>query len=197
MFKDPLGWFPNPFFTNVFPIAVLAAFLIDYLVPGLTKAKGDKPIEKGDRGSYIVIHVAVLVGLMIGILIRRWNLGTWSGLFQWIGLLVLVAGVFIRGWALIRLGRFFSRTVQIESGHKIIKEGPYRWIRHPAYTGMILIDTGAIMGIGTWLGALVTFTSITGSLLYRISVEEKILLRTFGDEYQKYMTQTWKLFPGW
>lgn len=96
MFKDPLGWFPNSFFTNVFPILVLGAFFIDQLLPRFTKTKGDKPIEKSDRGSYILIHVATLVGLMIGILIRRWNIGTSSGLFQWLGLLVLVTGVLFR-----------------------------------------------------------------------------------------------------
>lgn len=62
---------------------------------------------------------------------------------------------------------------------------------------MILIDTGVIMGIGTWLGALLTFMIITASALYRISVEEKTLLRAFGNEYRNYMAQTWRLFPGW
>jgi protein-S-isoprenylcysteine O-methyltransferase Ste14 len=62
---------------------------------------------------------------------------------------------------------------------------------------MLLTDTGFIMAIGTWLGALLTFIIIAGALLYRIAVEEKTLLNTFGHEYQQYMAQTWKLFPGW
>jgi len=197
MFNDPLNWFPNSFFTNAFPILVFAAFLIDYLVPRLTAGKGAKPFEKSDRGSYFVISVTVFIALAVGIWIRVANIGTLSGLFQWIGLIVIVIGVFIREWALVKLGRFFSRTVQIEPGHKVIKEGPYRWIRHPAYTGMLLVDTGLIMAIGTWLGTVLTFVIIAGGLLYRISVEEKTLLQTFGDEYRTYMSQTWKLFPGW
>lgn len=197
MFRDPFGWFPNSFFTNAFPLLIFAAFFIDYLVPRLTSGKGARPFEKSDRGSYLVISVAAFAALAIGILIRVLNIGTASGLFQWMGLIVIIAGLFVREWALIKLGKFFSRTIQIEPGHKIIREGPYRWIRHPAYTGMLLIDTGVIMAIGTWLGTLVTFAIIAGSLLYRISVEEKTLLHTFGMEYQEYMTQTWKLFPGW
>lgn len=197
MFKDPLGWFPNSLFTNAFPILVLAAFFIDYLVPRLTTRKAAKPFEKSDRGSYILITIAVFIGLATGILIRRSNIGTASGAFQWIGLFFILAGLFLREWALVKLGRFFSRTVQIEPGHQVIKEGPYRWIRHPAYTGMLLIDSGVIMAIGTWVGALLAFLIIAGGLLYRISIEEKTLLHIFGTEYQEYMAQTWKLFPGW
>jgi protein-S-isoprenylcysteine O-methyltransferase Ste14 len=197
MFKDPFGWFPNSFFTNTFPILVIVVFVTDYIIPRLTAAKSDKPIEKSDRGSYIMISAAALIAIALGVSIRVSNIGTASGLFQWLGLIVMVAGLFFREWALIKLGRFFSRTVQIEAGHKIIREGPYRWIRHPAYTGMILVDTGFVMAIGTWLGAMLTMIIITGSVMYRIAVEERTLLRAFGNEYREYMTQTWKLFPGW
>ena len=91
----------------------------------------------------------------------------------------------------------FSRTVQIESEHKVITTGPYQWIRHPAYTGMIAVNTGLSMAIGTWLGALTAFIFITASLLYRIHVEEKTLLTALGDEYREYMKRTWQLFPSW
>ena len=187
MFNDPLGWFPNPFFTNAFPILVFAVFLIDHLIPRLTIPKRKEPAEKSDHGSYAVISVAM----------RLLNIGTSSGLFQSAGLPIIIAGLAIREWALIKLGRFFSRTVQIETEHKVITEGPYRWIRHPAYTGMILIYAGIIMSIGTWLGALLTFSIVTISLLYRIRVEDRTLLDAFGDEYRDYMKQTWLLFPGW
>lgn len=197
MFTDPFGWFPNSFFTNAFPILVFAVFFIDYFLPRLSRTKNENPTEKHDRGSYIVISLATLIAVAAGMLIRLLNIGTLSGLFQWAGLIIIAAGLFLREWALTKLGRFFSRTVQIEVGHKVIKEGPYRWIRHPAYTGMILIYTGFIMSIGTWLGALITFLIITGSLLYRIDVEENTLLHSFGQEYSEYMIQTWKLFPGW
>ena len=102
-----------------------------------------------------------------------------------------------RQWALIHLGRFFSRSVQIEAEHRVITSGPYHWIRHPSYTGMILIYTGMIMALGTWLGTFLTFTLVTGGLLYRIRVEELALISALGDEYREYMRQTWRLFPGW
>jgi protein-S-isoprenylcysteine O-methyltransferase Ste14 len=197
MFNDPLGWFPSPFFTNIFPILVFAVFFIDHLIPRLTIVKGKEPAEKSDRGSYAVISIATLIAVLAGVAMRLLNIGTSSGLFQWVGVLIIIAGLAIREWALIKLGRFFSRTVQIETEHKVITVGPYRWIRHPAYTGMILIYAGIIMSIGTWLGALLTFSIVTISLLCRIRVEERTMLNTFGDEYRDYMKQTWLLFPGW
>lgn len=197
MFNDPFGWFPNSLFTNLFPILGFTVFFVDYLIPRLTTRHREKPVERSDHGSFIIILATTLIAVLLSVSIRLANIGILSGVFQWIGLLVTATGLFVREWALIMLGRFFSRTVQIEAGHKIIKEGPYRWLRHPAYTGMILIYTGLIMSIGTWLGALLTFIVIAGTFLYRISVEERALLHAFGDEYRQYMRQTWKLFPGW
>ena len=125
------------------------------------------------------------------------NIGTLTGSFQWLGLFLMVAGAAFRQWALVHLGRFFSRTVHIESEHKVITTGPYRWIRHPAYTGMIVVYIGMVMALGTWLGTLLTFAIVTGSLLYRIHVEEQSLLTALDDEYLEYMKLTWLLFPGW
>jgi hypothetical protein len=63
MFNDRLGWFPDPFFTNAFPILVFAVFFIDHLIPRLTIAKGIEPAEKSDRGSYAVISIATLIAV--------------------------------------------------------------------------------------------------------------------------------------
>jgi len=197
MFSDPFGWFPNSLFTNLFSILGFTVFFVDSLIPRLTTRHREKPVERSDRGSFIIILTTTLIAVLLSLWIRLANIGLLLGAFQWIGLLVTTTGFFVREWALVTLGRFFSRTVQIEAGHKIIKEGPYHWIRHPAYTGMILIYTGLIMAIGTWLGTLLTFVTVTGSLTHRISVEERTLLNTFGDAYRQYMRQTWKLFPGW
>jgi len=197
MFKDPLGWFPDALFSNLFPMVVFAVFFIDYLIPRLTTPARQKTTQVTDRGSFTMISTASLGGILAGILIRIGNMGISVGPFQWMGMTITLAGLALRGWALLKLGRFFSRTVQIETGHRIIKDGPYKWIRHPAYMGMVLIYAGFILSIGTWLGALITSVIIVVSLIYRINVEEKLLLETFGDEYRGYMAGTWRLFPGW
>jgi protein-S-isoprenylcysteine O-methyltransferase Ste14 len=109
----------------------------------------------------------------------------------------MLVGSLLRNWALLSLGKFFSRVVEIESEHRIITSGPYRWLRHPAYTGMLLINVGVLMAIGTWLGSLIALILILAATLYRIRVEENLLIETFKDEYRRYMAHTWLLFPGW
>ena len=197
MFKDPLGLFPNPIFTNLFPLIFLGVFAIDYILPRFTNPNYHRQSLKSDRGSYFVVSITVTLATALSIVLRLHNLGTLTGVFQWLGLLMMLAGAAFRQWALINLGRFFSRTVQIETGHKIIKTGPYKWIRHPAYTGMIIIFSGISMALGTWLGTLATFVIVTAGLLYRIHVEENVLLQSLGEEYNRYKSQTWQLFPGW
>lgn len=197
MFKDPGHWFPNSLFANVFGLLVILVFLSDYLIPRQKNRSTQGPVQHGDRGSFILIYISTLLGFAVGILLRYQNKGIWAGAFQYIGLLTMLAGSLIRSWALLSLGAFFSRVVQIETEHRIIKTGPYRWIRHPAYTGMIIANVGAIMALGTWLGALIVLVLMLFSTLYRIRVEEALLLEAFGTEYRDYMSQTWRLFPGW
>jgi protein-S-isoprenylcysteine O-methyltransferase Ste14 len=109
----------------------------------------------------------------------------------------LVLGTVIREWSIVLLGRFFSRTVKIEQDHRLIVSGPFRWIRHPAYTGMLIMDTSIVLGLGTWAGALAMFIVVLLAALYRIRVEEKALLEAFGDQYRAYMQRTGRLLPLW
>lgn len=197
MFKDPFHWFPNTLFSNVFGISIILIFLIDYILPRQKFGKTKKPAQQRDRGSLAIIHISTLLGFATGIVLRSRNTGILNGTFQYIGLLIMLGGGLLRHQALVSLGIFFSRVVQIKADHRIIKTGPYRWFRHPAYTGMILINVGAVMGLGTWLGALIVLILMLFSTLYRIRVEEILLLETFGNEYRTYMAETWRLFPGW
>jgi protein-S-isoprenylcysteine O-methyltransferase Ste14 len=195
IFKDPYGWFPNQLFTNLFSLLFLGVYAIEYIVQRYTNPHAHEPAAKSDRGSFHVITIALILAISLSVYFRLKNIGTLTGLFQWLGLVLMIAGSAFRQWALIHLGRFFSRSVQVEAEHRVIITGPYRWIRHPAYTGMILIYTGMIMALGTWLGTFVTFMLVTGSLLYRIRVEEQTLLTALGNEYREYMQNTWVLFP--
>jgi protein-S-isoprenylcysteine O-methyltransferase Ste14 len=197
MVNDPLGWFPGPVFNNLFLLIFIGVYAVDYIVPRFTNPDYQRKSLQSDRGSYLAITLAIFLEISLSIYFRLKDIGTLTGWFQWFGLLSMVAGATFRQWALIHLGRFFSRTVQIESEHKVITTGPYQWIRHPAYTGMIIVYTGLSMAIGTWLGALTAFIIVMASLLYRIRVEEVTLVQALGVEYRDYMEHTWQLFPGW
>ena len=190
-----LSWFPSAAYANLYAAVVLAALLSDELMPRIMGAKGMSFAR--DRGSFLVIYVASLTGFVIGLLLRHSSIGVIPFWVQVLALPLLLAGTVLREWAIILLGRFFSRTVRVDQGQRLITSGPFRWIRHPAYTGMLIMDTAIVLGLGTWVGALAMFLILLLAALYRIRVEERALIEAFGEEYRSYMQRTALLFPTW
>ncbi len=124
-------------------------------------------------------------------------MGLALGTYQYVGLIIIVLGFVIRNWAIVKLGQFYSHTVTIKMGHRLVTDGPYRWLRHPAYTGLLLVFAGINLALGTWLGALVGLGLVFIAAVYRIHIEENTLLEFFGNEYREYMKHTWRMVPGW
>jgi len=93
------------------------------------------------------------------------------------------------------LGRFFSTKVRIVSDHRIVMEGPYRFLRHPSYTGMLMILLGLGLASRTWLGTIIILALFSLVIGYRINVEENALRSEFGQEYLEYAKKTKRLFP--
>jgi protein-S-isoprenylcysteine O-methyltransferase Ste14 len=198
MFKDPLHWFPNPYFSTILAILLFGTFFIDYALPkGMARRDSNHPILMQDRGSFRIIQGVAIISLAAAVFFRSLSWALIPGASQYAGLLFIVVGLLMREWAIVKLGQFFSRTVQIKSEHQLITDGPYRWLRHPAYTGMIFIYLGIALAIGTWLGAVITTGLMLAAILYRIRVEEQVLIEKFGDEYRDYMKRTWGLLPRW
>jgi protein-S-isoprenylcysteine O-methyltransferase Ste14 len=198
VFNNPDNLFPDLFFANAFGVLIIILALVDYVLPKiLERQRSSAPALVKDRWSYQVVYITSVLSLVVGILFRIQNWGISLGAVQYAGLVVIVLGLVIRNWAILKLGQFFSRTVTIEKGHRLVTDGPYRWLRHPAYTGMILMYGGINLALGTWLGALVGSGLVLIAALYRIDVEEKTLAEAFGEEYREYMRRTWRLLPGW
>jgi protein-S-isoprenylcysteine O-methyltransferase len=198
MLKDPLHWFPGPYFFLILVLLFIVIHLSDYLIPIflIKQRRGQrKPAES--RLSIIIIYLAVVASIALAIGFRYMNWGITAAALQYFGLALFPAAQVLRGWAIVALGRYFSRTVRIEADHRLITEGPYRWFRHPAYTGLVLIYPALALALGTWLGAIVVLGVMSGAIMNRITIEEKLLIATFGNEYREYMKHTWKLFPGW
>jgi protein-S-isoprenylcysteine O-methyltransferase Ste14 len=197
-FHDPYHWFPGPYFSTVLAVVVFGAFLVDFAVPRRLAARGSGgPVLVRDRDSYLLIQLVGIVAVALAVGCRFLDWGIAPAAVQYAGLLLIVAATVLREWAILRLGRFFSRTVQIESGHRLVTDGPYRRLRHPAYTGMVLMYAGIGLALGTWLGAALALVVMLGATMYRISVEEEVLISAFGHEYCEYIRRTWRLFPGW
>lgn len=119
-----------------------------------------------------------------------------SDALRYAGLLLFVAGIALRTWAFVYLGRFFSIFLTIQEGHRLVTDNIYKYVRHPSYTGLLVRSFGwalvfrSLLGLGAWL-LLVVF------LLKRIRHEERVLANRFTSEWDEYRRRTpWRLMPG-
>jgi protein-S-isoprenylcysteine O-methyltransferase Ste14 len=113
----------------------------------------------------------------------------------WTGLILTFLGIAVAIWARHCLGQYWSARVTLKQDHRLIRNGPYRWVRHPIYTGMLIGAIGRALTLGEWRGVLAAvLLLVTHSLKARR--EESMLSREFGDEYRSYRQTTGFLFPG-
>jgi protein-S-isoprenylcysteine O-methyltransferase Ste14 len=113
-----------------------------------------------------------------------------------VGLTVLAAGVALRTWAILTLGRLFKFVVVIQDDHKVVAAGPYRLLRHPSYTGGLVAFLGAGLALDSWLSMLAMVVLPLTAILARIHVEETELATALGQEYRSYASRTHRLVPG-
>jgi protein-S-isoprenylcysteine O-methyltransferase Ste14 len=111
------------------------------------------------------------------------------------GLAVLLAGLVLRGWSFKTLGQYFTHTVMVSSDQPVIATGPYRVLRHPSYTGVILAGIGIGLASANWAGLAGLLLLTLTPLLWRIHVEERALRMTLGDRYRAYAAQHKRLVP--
>ena len=112
------------------------------------------------------------------------------------GLLIVSWGSILFIWARRALGRFYSGHISIIEGQQLVQHGPYRLIRHPAYAGYLLIASGITIGYSSIAGLLVVAFVLIPSVIFRISVEDRLLAEQFGEPFQNYARHTNRLFPG-
>jgi protein-S-isoprenylcysteine O-methyltransferase Ste14 len=111
------------------------------------------------------------------------------------GLVILVAGLTLRGWWIKTLGRYFTDIVMVSSDQPVVTNGPYRLLRHPSYTGILLACIGVGLTSANWAALAGVTLPLLAYLLWRIHVEEKALLATLGDRYRAYASHHKRLVP--
>jgi protein-S-isoprenylcysteine O-methyltransferase Ste14 len=186
----------------------LAYVLVAVIVLGELPTMGRRrPGSRGaDRGSYAALTLLMAAGYWFAFYFagrssgdpafRAANsalyFGPWSA---WLGAILVVGGTLFRQWAIRTLGQYFTRSVRVSSDQAVVQDGPYRWVRHPSYTGGML----AAAGVGFALGNAVSLACLLAAILpgfgYRIHVEEKALVETLGEPYRAYRARTKRLIP--
>lgn len=157
--------------------------------------------KAADRGSLVliwtVIGVSCYVAFSLPYMAPGANLSSAAALPDLIvGVVLFVIGLALRWYSIVHLGRFFTVNVAIAQDHRVIDTGPYRYIRHPSYTGALTAFLGLGLALNNWasLLVLVVFTFIV--FARRIQVEEAALAAGLGDAYRQYMQRTRRLIPG-
>lgn len=115
---------------------------------------------------------------------------------EWTAIALTAAGLALRWYAIIHLGRFFTVDVAIAPDHRLIDSGPYHYVRHPSYTGALLAFIGLGLSLSNVLAFLVLMLSVTITYVYRIRVEEAALRTGIGEPYVAYSARTRRLIPG-
>ena len=113
-----------------------------------------------------------------------------------VGCSLLMAGLLLRSYAIMTLRRYFTVDLAIQPGHRLIRHGPYRMVRHPSYTGALLCFFGLALSFGYWATAIMIVVPVISAYLWRIAKEERILADAFGIAYQEYRNCTYRLVPG-
>jgi protein-S-isoprenylcysteine O-methyltransferase len=109
--------------------------------------------------------------------------------------ILFVAGLVLRWWAIVTLGRFFTVDVTIEKDHELVERGPFRIVRHPSYTGVLLAFVGLALSLRNWAALVVILVPIGAAFIHRMNVEEDALSRALGSCYAEYMKRTKRLVP--
>ena len=151
--------------------------------------------KKKDR---LFFFPAFIVWIFLLVITSFWNIQgpffSLSSPMNILGVLIFIVGLIITVNAQMTLKLNYSSTLRIREGHQLITHGIYKYVRHPVYSGVILRAFAISIYATSLLGFLFALTAIP-LFNYRIGVEEKMLIKEFGDEYLEYTKATWKLLP--
>ncbi|TGP96376.1 isoprenylcysteine carboxylmethyltransferase family protein [Mesorhizobium sp. M8A.F.Ca.ET.213.01.1.1] len=121
------------------------------------------------------------------------NFAPVNGMVSSVGMLMTVAGMLFLVWARQSLGRNWSQTVSAKQGHELVTSGPYRYVRHPMYTGGLLAGIGSAVALG---GPFVFLLILLGAIfVWRVGAEVRLMARQFPDEFPTYVERTKALIP--
>ena len=150
----------------------------------------------GSRAAHVV-PLAIAATLLALPSIPGWLGGRWlaaGAVSHWAGVGLVAAGLAFSVWARAVLGGNWSATVTLKEDHEIVRAGPYRWIRHPIYTGLLCALLGSAIAVGEWRG-LVALVVAVGALWRKLKLEERWLTEEFGALYADYRRRTRALIP--
>jgi protein-S-isoprenylcysteine O-methyltransferase len=177
-------------------ILIGVGLLASLTQPAYKPIDRDAPPEDHGTSAQIVwtTYLTLCFGVLEAVFFRYPESFVWDALTT-TALVLAVAGALFRAWAVATLGNFFTWHVRIQKGQTVVSSGPYRFVRHPSYTGAIVLYVCTMLVIKAWIGAALVLVFLTFAFVRRIRYEEDLLISALGDEYISYSRNLKRLVP--
>lgn len=184
--------------TGILVFAALGAlWCASELWIGLRRRAADRSRDAGTLARLVLV-----IGGCVGaaVFVALWSPGrlpaAWQPVLLWGGNTLMLLGMLLRWWAIRVLAEHFTVDVAIAPDHRLIRSGPYRFVRHPAYTGLCATLIGFLCALGSWAAPLIVAVPLWRALRRRIAIEEAALAAAFPVDYPAYAKTTRRLLPG-
>lgn len=177
-------------------ILVIFAVAISVFQPAYKPIDDSAPVHDRGTARQIVwsVYLTQLAGIIEAIYFRypesfRWDAVTTAAL------VMMVAGLGLRVWAVLTLGRFFTWFITVYDDHQVIRSGPFRFMRHPAYGGALLLFVATLLFLHAWIGAALSLVFQLFAYVRRIRYEEEMMIDRLGESYVAYRRDVRALVP--
>jgi protein-S-isoprenylcysteine O-methyltransferase Ste14 len=192
-FPFSAGPIPNLVFWSAF-----ACWILPEIVAWRVKRSTDSTKAR-DHGSLTFIAILWWVGIAtdfsFSLLLPQAALSWERAPLFFVGICIMLLGIALRWYSAAVLGKYFTFDVAIQNGQPLIEVGPYRYVRHPSYSGALLTLFGFGLALGNWAGLAAALLCLGSAYAYRIPIEEAALASVLGGAYEQYAKRTWRLVP--
>jgi protein-S-isoprenylcysteine O-methyltransferase Ste14 len=193
----PLPFSAGPIFAVIF-WGAFASWILPEVIAWRVKRSTDSSKAR-DQGSLNLIAVLWWIGIAMGfslsLLLPQAAISSKRTSLFFAGICLMLLGIALRWYSAAVLGKYFTFDVAIQSGQILVEAGPYRYIRHPSYSGALLSLLGFGLALGNWAGLAATLSCMGFAYAYRIPIEEAALTSALGEVYKQYRKRTWRLVP--
>ena len=161
--------------------------------------EGAKSADSKDGGSIRVLLGGMWIALMLGFFLSFAKAGSFPPGARMpafvVGVALIILGSLLRRWCFRTLGQYFTGDVKANVDQPVIRTGPYRFVRHPSYTAGIMMFTGIGLALGSWFSFLLIAIASIATYWYRVTIEERALLGTIGEQYASFMKERKRFIP--
>ena len=194
---DPQGFLQNSARAGYVLMMLMLTVLVVLFVPEEGRGHGvGKKLVNRQKWAVILLQILSLAIVIFGPYCDRRELAVMGDgvAVRWIGLGTVFVGFSLMNWAVIALKNQFSVDVTIQENHQLITTGPYSYIRHPRYLGLILFLSGTSLVFRSWMAFIFAVASVL-VLIWRIRDEETLMRQEFADTWEEYTKRSWRLIP--